>query len=60
MNFISRLILLMLVSISFTAPSTAAVTAVDSNGYCAVVAADDDKKADGEKKPAEEAEPECD
>ena len=60
MNFISRLILLMLVSISFTAPAVAAVVAADIDGYCAVVAADEDKKTDGEKKPEGEAEPECD
>ncbi|MGD2052585.1 MAG: hypothetical protein PVG45_00630 [Gammaproteobacteria bacterium] len=55
MNFISRLILLMLVSISFTVPATAAVVASDIGGYC-TVAADDD----GEKEPEEEAEPDCD
>jgi hypothetical protein len=58
MNFISRLILLMLVSISFTVPATAAVLAADNDDYCAV-AADDDKKTDGETSPEDE-EPECD
>ncbi len=59
MNLISRLTLFMLVSISYIIPATAAVVAADIDGYCAV-AADDDKKTDGEKKPEEEAEPECD
>lgn len=58
MKLISRLILLMLVSISFTVPASAAVVAADIDGYCTVVAADDD---DGETTPEEEeAEPDCD
>jgi hypothetical protein len=60
MNFLSRLIFLMIMSISFAAPVTAAVVAADADSYCDVVAADDDKKTDGEKKPEADAEPECD
>ena len=61
MNFVSRLIVLLIVSISFTAPVVAAVVAMDVDGFCEVIAADD-KKTDGDKKPEgdEEEEPECD
>jgi hypothetical protein len=61
MNFLSRLIMLLILSISLTAPAGAAVT-MDVDGYCDVVAADDDKKTDGDKKPEGEGdeEPECD
>jgi hypothetical protein len=62
MNFVSRLIILLIVSISFTAPVVAAVAAMDVDGFCEVIAAADDKKTDGDKKPEgdEEEEPECD
>jgi len=63
MNFPFRLIVLLIMSISFTAPAVAAVVAVDVDGFCEVVAAeDDDKKTDGDKKPEgdEEEEPDCD
>ena len=62
MNFLSRLIVLLIMSISFTAPAIAAVAAMDMHGFCEVVAADDDKKTDGDKKPEgdEEEEPDCD
>jgi hypothetical protein len=63
MNYLSRLIVLLIMSISFTAPAVAAVVAVDVDGFCEVVAADDDdKKTDGDKKPEgdEEEEPDCD
>jgi len=60
MNFISRLIVLLVISISFTAPAGAAV-AMDVGSYCGAIAADDDKKPDGDKKPGEdEEEPDCD
>jgi len=62
MNFLSRLIVFLIMSISFTAPTIAAVVAMDVDSYCEVVAADDDKKTDGDKKPEgdEEEEPDCD
>ena len=62
MNFPFRLIVLLIMSISFTAPAVAAVVAVDVDGFCEVVAADDDKKTDGDKKPegGDEEEPDCD
>jgi len=62
MNFLSRLIVLLILSISFTGPAIAAVAAMDMDGFCEVVAADDDKKTDGDKKPEgdEEEEPDCD
>ena len=62
MNFLSRLIVLLILSISFTAPEIAAVVAMDVDGFCEVVAADDDKKTDGDKKPEgdDEEEPDCD
>ena len=62
MNYLSRLIVLLMMSISFTAPAVAAVIAVDEDGFCEVIAADDDKKTDGDKKPEgdEEEEPDCD
>ena len=44
MNYLSRLIVLLILSISFTAPASAAVVAMDVDGFCEVVAADDDKK----------------
>jgi len=60
MNFLSRLIMLLVMSISFTAPAGAAVVAMNVDGYCDVIAADDDK-TDGDKKPEDEdEEPECD
>ena len=62
MNVLSRLIVLLIMSISFTAPAIAAVVAMDVDGFCEVVAADDDKKTDGDKEPEdeEEEEPDCD
>ena len=62
MNFLSRLIVLLIMSISFTAPAIAAVVVMDVDGFCEVVAADDDKKTDGDKEPEdeEEEEPDCD
>ena len=61
MNFLSRLIMLLIMSISFNAPAIAAVVAMDVDGVCEVVAADD-KQTDGDKKPEgeDEEEPECD
>lgn len=60
MNFLSRLIVLLVLSISFTAPAGAAVAAMEISGWCDVIAADDDK-TDDDKKPGEgDAEPECD
>ena len=65
MNFLSRLIVLLVMSISYTMPAAAAV-AMDVDGYCGAIAADDDKKPDdkkpgGDKKPKEgDEEPECD
>ena len=63
MSFLSRLIVLLIISVSFTAPAVAAVVAMDMDGFCEVVAADDDKKTDGDKKPEDEGdeeEPDCD
>lgn len=61
MNFLSRLIVLLILSISFVAPAGAAVV-MDVDGNCGVIAADDDKKTDGDKKPEGEGdeEPDCD
>jgi len=60
MNFLSRLIVLLIISISFTAPAGAAV-AMDVDSYCGVINADDDKKPDDDKKTGEdEEEPDCD
>jgi hypothetical protein len=64
MNFISRLIVLLVMSISLTTPAAAAV-AVDVDGYCGAISADDvkkpdDKKTGGDKQPKEgDEEPEC-
>ena len=64
MSFLSRLIVLLIMSISFTAPAVAAVVAMDVDVFCEVIATDDDKKTDGDKKPEgeddEEEEPDCD
>jgi len=62
MSFLSRLIVLLIMSISFTAPAVAAVVAMDVDVFCEVIAADDDKKTDGDKEPEgdEEEEPDCD
>ena len=63
MNFLSRFIVLLVISINFTAPAAAAV-AMDVDSYCGAIAADDkktdDKKSDGDKKPETDEEPECD
>jgi len=60
MNFLSRLIVLLIMSISFSAPAGAAVS-MDVDSYCGAIAADDDKKSDDDKKPEEgDEEPECD
>jgi len=59
MNFLSRLIVLLIMSISFTAPAVAAV-GMDLESYCGAIAADEDKKPDDDKKPGEgDEEPEC-
>ena len=63
MNLLSSLIVLLIMSTSFTVPAGAAVV-MDVDGYCGVIAADDDKKSDGDKKPEgeedeEDEEPEC-
>ena len=60
MNFLSRLINLLMISIVFSLPANAAV-GVEIDGYCDVVAADDDKGGDkkkGGEKDGEE-EPDC-
>ena len=59
MNFLSRLIILVIMSISFASPAGAAVTVIDLGSQCDVVA-DDDKKSEGDKKPEDDEEPECD
>lgn len=59
MNFLSRLIMLVIMSISFAAPAGAAVTVGDPGSQCDVIADDGDKKSDGDKKPDDEEEPEC-
>ena len=61
MSFLSRLIILLVMSISFAVPAGAAAV-MEVDGYCDVIAADDDKKTDGDKKPEgeEDEEPECD
>jgi len=61
MNLLSRLIVLLVMSTSFSVPVGAAVV-MDVDGYCGVIAADDDKKTDGDEKPEgeEDEEPECD
>jgi len=56
MNLLSRLIILLMMSVVFSAPASAAVT-VDIAGYCDIVA-DDDKKDDDKKKDGDE-EPDC-
>lgn len=62
MNFPAHILMLLVLSISFTVPAGAAVDATGMVGFCAVIAADDDKKTDGDKKPEIEGdeEPECD
>jgi len=66
MNFLSRIIMLLIMSICLTAPVAASVVVPVMDGYCGVVAADDGKKTDektpdGTKKPEEdEEEPDCD
>ena len=42
MNFLSRLIVLLIISISFSAPA-GAVVAMDLDSYCGAINADDDK-----------------
>jgi hypothetical protein len=60
MKFLSRLIVFLIMSISFTAPAGATVV-VDVDSYCGAINADDDKKPDDVKKPGEdEEEPDCD
>ncbi len=59
MNFLSRLIILVIMSISLAMPAGAAVTAMDMGSQCDIVA-DDDKKSDDDTKPEDEEEPECD
>jgi hypothetical protein len=60
MTFLSRFIMLMIMTLSFAAPAGAAVTSMDIAGACDVIAAEDDKKSEDDKKPeGEEEEPEC-
>ena len=59
MNSLSRLIIFLIMTLSFTAPAGAAVSTVDIAGACDVVAADDEKKPEGDKKPDGEKEPDC-
>ena len=59
MNFLSRLIMLVIMSISFAAPAGAAVSVMDPGSQCDVITDDDDKKSDGDKKPEGDEEPEC-
>ena len=59
MNFLSRLIMLLVISFSLAVPAGAAVVVSDMGVYCDVVAADD-KKTDDTKKPEGEEEPDCD
>ena len=60
MNFLSRLILFLVVSVSLSAPAGAAVPVMATGSACDAVAADDDKKPEGDEKPeGEEAEPDC-
>ena len=59
MFFLSRLFMLLALSISLAAPAGAAVTISDTGAFCDVLAADDDKK-DDTKKPEGEEEPDCD
>ena len=64
MNFLSRLIVLLIISISFTVPASAAVV-MDVDSYCGAIAADDDEKSDDKKtgddtKEEGDEEPECD
>lgn len=66
MNFLSRLIMILIMSISLITPVGAAVVLTDMDGYCGIVAADDgkkpdEKKPDGDKTPeGDEEEPDCD
>ena len=61
MNKLSRLAFWLIMFASFTAPVHASVTGIDAGAACDIVAADGDKKPEGEKKPKEgEEEPECD
>lgn len=61
MNYLFRLFMLLIMSISFSAPLAAAVAVMDVGGNCGIVAADDEKKPDDAKKPKEgEEEPDCD
>ena len=61
MNFLSCLIMILIMSISLITPVGAAVVLTDMGGYCGIVAADDDKKPDGDEKPeGDEEEPDCD
>ena len=60
MNSLSRFIILMIMTISFSAQAGAAVSSIDIAGVCDVVAADDDKKPEGDEKPGgEKEEPDC-
>ena len=61
MNKLSRLAFLLIMFASFALPVHASVTGIDAGAACDIVAADGDKKPEGEKKPKEgEEEPECD
>lgn len=62
MNFLPRLLLLLLVTVAYAFPARAGVAITDANIQCdtEIVAADEDKKPDGDKKPqGDEEEPDC-
>lgn len=60
MFFLSRLFMLLVLSISLAAPVGASVAVSDTGAFCDVIAADDDKKDDTKKPEGEEEEPDCD
>ena len=63
MNFLSRMIVLLIMSLSVAVPAGAGVAISDGGVQCDFVAADDDKKPDDEKQPegeGDDEEPECD
>ena len=59
MFFLSRLFILLALSISLAAPVGASVAVSDMGAFCDVIAADDDKE-DAENPEDEEEEPDCD
>ena len=60
MNKLSRLAFLLIMVASFALPVHASVTGIDAGAACDIVAADGDKKPEGEKPKEGEEEPECD